>query len=235
MSLLCLVRHGQASVHAADYDCLSEHGEAQSRALGAHWAASSRRFDRVYVGPLRRHQQTHDAVAKIFQERDLAWPDPVPLAELDEHQGPEVIAHHRADLYRQAGLEDPGQDDVDQRETLRRYLRIYQLGTRQWIRAELETPSGLESWSTFRDRIRIGLEAIVARAIKGERVVAFTSGGATAAAVGLVLGLDDEKILELSWRVRNAALTEVLFSGDRLSLDSFNTTPHLTDDQLTFV
>ncbi|MCP4247678.1 MAG: histidine phosphatase family protein, partial [bacterium] len=61
---------------------------------------------------------------------------------------------------------------------------------------------------------------------------AFTSGGATAAAVGLALGLDDEKVLELSWRVRNGSLTELLFSGDRLTLDTFNATPHLREKRL---
>jgi hypothetical protein len=42
-------------------------------------------------------------------------------------------------------------------------------------------------------------------------------------------GLDEVTTLELSWLVRNTACSEFLFSGDRFSLWSFNTTPHLSD------
>ena len=42
--------------------------------------------------------------------------------------------------------------------------------------------------------------------------------------------------LELNWRIRNASLTTLLFSGPRLSLDGFNALPHLADrpDLVTF-
>ena len=231
MSELYLVRHGQASVHAADYDQLSAVGREQGRALGEHWADAAESFDRVYVGPLRRHRQTHDAVATAYRQRGLEWPDPWPMKELDEHHGPEVVAHHRSRLMREAGLVDP-QEDVGKTEILRRYLKIYQLGTRQWIRDDLETPPDLESWAAFRARVESGLDRMVDGGGKGQKIAAFTSGGATAAAVGTVLGIDDEKVLELSWRVRNGSVTEMLFSNRRLSLNTFNTTPHLREKRL---
>ena len=85
MSLLFLVRHAQASFHGDDYDQLSERGMEQSRRLGIHWAELSLSFDHVYVGPRRRHRQTLDAVAAVYRERGLNWPEPVELPELDEH------------------------------------------------------------------------------------------------------------------------------------------------------
>lgn len=232
MSTLCLVRHGQASAHAADYDQLSPLGEEQGRVLGEYWAETGQLFDRVYLGPLKRHRQTLDAVTAVYKHRGLDWPEPTPLPELDEHQGPEVIAHHRASLYREAELVDPDVEGVDRAEKIRRYLMIYQQGTRRWIRDDLETPPGLESWAAFRARIESGAAKIQAGTTRGQQTAAFTSGGATAAAVGLALGLDDETVLELSWRVRNAALTELLFSGGRMSLDSFNAVQHLREERL---
>ena len=40
MSVLLLVRHGQASWGSADYDVLSDRGHEQSRLLGRHWPGS---------------------------------------------------------------------------------------------------------------------------------------------------------------------------------------------------
>ena len=47
MSSLALVRHGQASLFADDYDILSPLGEAQARHLGDHWARRGEVFDEV--------------------------------------------------------------------------------------------------------------------------------------------------------------------------------------------
>jgi hypothetical protein len=60
----------------------------------------------------------------------------------------------------------------------------------------------------------------------------FTSGGFIGTAVHLALGASDRSALEVNWRIRNCSLTEFVFSGDRLSLDSFNIVPHLEDPAL---
>src|SRR4028118_1328530 len=87
MSTLILVRHGQASFGANDYDQLSALGMEQALALCRGLARRGLRFDRVYVGPLRRHEQTHGAVAEAYQALGLAWPEPSRVPELDEHHG----------------------------------------------------------------------------------------------------------------------------------------------------
>ena len=51
VSLLYLVRHGQASFFAEDYDRLSPLGELQARRLGEFFAARGVRFDAAYSGP----------------------------------------------------------------------------------------------------------------------------------------------------------------------------------------
>src|SRR4249920_1637328 len=83
MSLL-LVRHGQASAGAADYDCLSERGELQSRRLGRWLADSGHRFDAVLVGGMRRHRQTFEAIAQAYVERGMPLPTPQTDGDLDE-------------------------------------------------------------------------------------------------------------------------------------------------------
>ena len=74
MGTLYLVRHGQASFGADDYDQLSPLGLQQAQRLGAHWLAHGQRFDTVLMGTLRRHAQTLDGIAFNI-DREL-WPNP---------------------------------------------------------------------------------------------------------------------------------------------------------------
>ena len=64
MGNLYLVRHGQASFGAADYDNLSELGHRQSVRLGEYFAHKGLQFEAVMVGTLRRHAQTWAGIAK---------------------------------------------------------------------------------------------------------------------------------------------------------------------------
>ena len=50
--------------------------------------------------------------------------------------------------------------------------------------------------------------------------------------LGCMAIIQDEKMLELSWRVRNASLTDVVFTPERITLDTFNMVPHLTEPEL---
>ncbi len=62
MSILHLVRHGQASFGADDYDNLSPTGIQQSIELGKALAKQQSTFDYVIVGPHRRHMQTFEGI-----------------------------------------------------------------------------------------------------------------------------------------------------------------------------
>ena len=61
MGQLLLVRHGQASWDADDYDVLSETGWEQSRLLGQALAARGIMPDVVVHGGMRRHRETAEA------------------------------------------------------------------------------------------------------------------------------------------------------------------------------
>ena len=51
--------------------------------------------------------------------------------------------------------------------------------------------------------------------------------------VQLAVDAPASSAVQLNWRVKNASLTEIVFSSlQRLSLDSFNTLPHLDDATL---
>ena len=87
MGTLYLVRHGQASFGAADYDQLSELGQRQALQLGRYWAERGLRFDGVLMGSLRRHAQTWEGIRNGagFDQEPLIWPG------LNEYDGDAII------------------------------------------------------------------------------------------------------------------------------------------------
>lgn len=237
MSVLFLVRHGQATLDGDDYDQLSPLGEEQSATLGEYWADHDLRFDRILVGPRRRHHQTHAAVRSVFESRGLPWPEPEPLDALDEHQGPEILVHHREELEAELETAQPVRVEGEGDNPMRQYLRLFRHGSVRWALGDLDTPSGFEDWQTFRERVAAGVDHVVdTTADRGQRVAAFTSGGTISAAVGHVLGLDDDPVVRLGWRVRNASVSELHFSAAGVGLGSFNAVPHFREPRfVTYV
>lgn len=231
MSLLWMIRHGQAaSVVKGDYDRLSELGREQSRRLGEYWLGQGLTFDHIYVGPRERHRQTHDAVAAVFHEHGVPWPDPVMVPELDEYQA-EPLLRQGVPLLRER---DPQVAELvtritrDEDGAQRSFEVLLRRVTRSWVSGEFDLPE-VESWPAFRARLRRGVDQMTAVHGRGKRVVAFTSAGAVAAAVGIALGLTDSHTLELMWVINNAAVTEFLFTAGRFSLSRFNCLAHLSD------
>ena len=93
MSMMTLVRHGQASFLAADYDRLSTLGEEQSRLLGRYWGVQGYRFDAVYSGPRLRQQETAKWIGESMRQVGGVWPDPVMLPGLDEYDLRGFVEH----------------------------------------------------------------------------------------------------------------------------------------------
>lgn len=228
MGTLVLVRHAQASFFGRSYDELSPLGREQARALGAHWATHGVAFDRVYVGPRRRHRQTLDIVAGVYGERGLPWPAPLDLPDLDEHQGIAAVKHRlgRSDADNDA-LHPDEIGEAERERVVRQFFRQYVEVMRDWARGGFDV-DGVESWAAFRQRALRALDAVCGHE-PGARVAAFTSGGFVCASVGWLLGLDEDRVIDLSLVLRNTALTEVSFSARRRNLVTFNALPHLAD------
>ncbi|WP_238430248.1 histidine phosphatase family protein, partial [Frankia nepalensis] len=66
MSVIYLVRHGQASFGSADYDVLSELGYRQAALVGAELRARGVRVDLAVSGTLRRQRETARAALAAY-------------------------------------------------------------------------------------------------------------------------------------------------------------------------
>jgi broad specificity phosphatase PhoE len=233
MSRLVLVRHAQASFGSAEYDRLSTVGEEQARRLGTHWAGQGMVFDQVFVGPRRRHQHTAELVGEAVTQAGLPWPESVSLPELDEYAGLEVF---RAALPQ---LATAGLDAATLSKAVKfppatfpvELLKVFQDIMARWVRGELSVP-GVETWPEFRRRARRGLDKVLDDTEHDRRIAVFTSTGPVAAALDRAFGLDDERMIEASWQLRNTSVSEFLFSTPRFSMSTFNALPHLTTARL---
>jgi broad specificity phosphatase PhoE len=235
VSVALFVRHGKASAFssAADYDQLSPPGVEQSELLGA-WLADQRlQFGAAFVGPRKRHEQTYACVTRVMATRGLRVPQATVLPELDEHDGISLVFKMLPELA--AG--DPELAVIVQsmaragRPTAEHVLAAFKRITRRWVRGEVRHDQ-VEPWAAFRMRVAHGLEKI---ALLGadQAALVFTSAGAVAAATAETLGVhDEERVLDLSWSLYNASVTELDFTGERWNLRTFNATPHLRDKRL---
>lgn len=106
----------------------------------------------------------------------------------------------------------------------RAHFRLLRMALLRWMAGEIQ-PVGMPTWVAFSDGVRAALERAAQHA-QGQ-VLMVSSGGPISTAIGQVLGLQAPAVVELNLRLRNSALSEVVMSGQRLALLTFNGLPHL--------
>jgi broad specificity phosphatase PhoE len=211
MGTLYLVRHGQASFGAADYDNLSALGARQCERLGQWFASHRITFDAVLTGTLKRHAQSLAALETGLGARH----DALARAGLNEYDSEAVIrAVHPGPL---AAPATP--------EHARQHFRLLREGLAAWMAARVQ-PAGLPPHAEFLAGVVDALDHVRRQHADG-RVLIVSSGGPISHAVGHVLGLAGESVIELNLQLRNSAVCEFRVSPKRHTLISFNALPHL--------
>ena len=242
MGTLTLVRHGQASYGAADYDRLSELGVRQAEALGRRWAATGVRPQVLVSGPMKRQRDTVTTAWETARGLGHELPAPTIMDELAEYPAFELLARFLPALVRERpelrGLMDSGTALAARAEL---HDLAFWMVIDAWCKDELDT-GDIETFGGFVARVRRGLEQLIAaNPGRGRHVVAVTSGGPIGVACKLALGIEARSTLSLWRMVRNASVTQLLWRsqdfgwkpGD-LSLLGFNHVDHLGDDLVTF-
>lgn len=215
MGNLYLVRHGQASFGAADYDNLSDLGHKQSVRLGEYFASKGLTFDAVLTGTLKRHAQTWAGIAEgaKYNMTPLLWPG------LNEYDSDAVIK-----TIHPTPLEKP-----DSPEMYRSHFRLLRDALTQWMNGVV-SPHGMPSYADFVTGITSALDHV--RQNHEGNVLIVSSGGPISTAVGHLLGTTPETTIELNFRIRNSSVTEFAFTPKRHMLVTYNTLPHLDAKEL---
>jgi broad specificity phosphatase PhoE len=204
MPVIQLVRHGQASADAADYDILSPLGDRQARIAGKELARRGLRDPLVLSGTLNRQRDTAKALIEAAALTTTARIDP----RWNEYDHLDLVTRYPAPPTAE-GI----QDHLDHALTA-------------WI----EDAQG--GWDAFQGGAIEALNEIRHALGTGRDAVVVTSGGVIAAVCGALLDLSPSGVVALNRVTVNTGLT-TLVSGStgRISLLTFNDHAHLAADR----
>lgn len=222
MGEIYLVRHGQASFGADDYDQLSDRGHEQGRILGRWHAALGVTVDGVALGNMKRHRQTAEA-----------WATEVPNAPapttwtidpgFDEYDHREMLLRAHPEAADAAGLKRWLAASAPSRQV---FQEIFEAAMARWMSGRHDGDYR-ESWPQFLGRCTGALDTLVARAGASKRLMVFTSGGTISAICQSLLDLPPTRVAELNWSLVNGGVTKLFYRGSRLSLSTLNNYSHL--------
>jgi broad specificity phosphatase PhoE len=212
MGSVHLIRHGQASWGADDYDQLSPLGMEQATALGISWEASDWSPTLAVAGGMKRHAQTAIGTIDACGQGDGYDVDP----GWDEFDHLAIAMAH-----------DPTATTTDPKE----FQRVLNSALDAWISGVNDHE---ESYAAFVARVMASFEKVVADAGPGRTVAVFTSGGPIAMVVSHLLTGDDSLFQRINDVVINASVTTVIVGGSGPRLLTFNESTHLPRDMITF-
>ena len=101
---------------------------------------------------------------------------------------------------------------------------------RQWVARKIQF-SEIESWQQARQRCDGALARMVEDCPENGSLLAFSSGGFMAMALGGVMRLDDLAVYELSLEINNTAWTEIRTGRNGVRVRCFNWRPHLVEPE----
>ncbi len=210
MGVILLIRHGQASFGADDYDVLSDQGHAQARHTGTVLAARGIEPARVITGGLRRQRETAEGLLAGMGVSDL------PIAE-----------DPRWNEYDQFGLLGLGPPVEEWPEDLAARNRVFQAALDQalaaWVGGATGDGGG-ESHADFHGRATGALDEL--RAAPGTSLVV-SSGGVIALVAAHVMGIPPAHWPALNRTMVNASITKVITGSRGATLVSLNEHGHL--------
>jgi broad specificity phosphatase PhoE len=217
MTSVVLVRHGQASFGAADYDVLSETGRRQARVAGEALRGRIGNVRAVVTGAMRRQR---DTAAACLEAMGLspAWTEDAAWNEFDHEEVLRVFEPRWADhaqLHR----------DLEAAAFAGAFERAFHAAVARWTGGAHDAEYR-ETWPGFLARVD-GALARLPRAAGGT-VLVFTSGGPISAACRAPLGAADAAaVFAHAFRLANASVTTLRVGPAGLELEAFNDHAHL--------
>jgi broad specificity phosphatase PhoE len=224
MSMIYMIRHGQASFGKEDYDQLSPLGRRQARILAQHLLDTGFQPDAVYSGTMERQTATAEEVLAAYRSANRKVPELQVLSSFDEYDTAAIVKA----LFPGMVKDDPSLND----ELAKMYVskdsfkRVFEASMLRWVTGAFDTPQ-FESWEALKARVSGSLRLIMKTHGRGKSIAVFTSGGAIAASLAHVLGLSGERAIRLNWQLVNSSVSRFMYNEEKITLAGFNTIAHL--------
>lgn len=212
MGVLLLVRHGQASFGAVNYDQLSAIGERQGRLLGDAWAATGFAPTHVVSGSMSRQHGTASAISLGGGWRHDAVVD----AGWNEFDHLELVG--------------AGTDGAMPSDPLE-FQKALDLRMREWADGGIH---GAESFTSFQDRVEAAGERMMSTIRPGGSAVVVSSSGVISWLAARLLGGGVEQWIRLNRVSVNTGVTKIVCGRQGASLVSYNEHSHLQGSELTY-
>jgi len=224
MTQLLLIRHGQASFGAENYDQLSDLGVAQARAVGAYLSHANLLPTRILSGSLERQK---DTAAYAAEAAGISVPSSEHV-EFNEYDSSGVFTN-----FMPTGLETLPEirykltpEDYSLLRDRSIFKRLFFPVMHHWIDGSEAEHAPLESYVDFASRVMSGLD-LLNHDGTNDRVALFTSGGVISVLMTRLLGMSDRSSAEFNWRTANASISRWIRSERGWSLESFNHVGHV--------
>ena len=227
MSAVYLIRHGQASFGADDYDRLSERGELQARVLGGALAPLSTRIGAVASGDMLRHRQTAQACLQAMG-RAAEWQADAGWNEFD---------HVRLLVALRPAFADPQRIRAElmaQPDPRRTLQSLFEQAMGRWASGAHDADYA-ETWTQFRARCKTALSRLLDALPQGEDALVFTSGGPIAALAQDLLQIPDSDGFRLNWGLVNCGVTKLVRGRDGIRLSTLNGHAHFEGEHADMV
>lgn len=227
MGVLYLLRHGQASFGAADYDRLSPTGLRQSALLGRALQLRGVQPTAVFSGTMQRHRETADGALAAWAEAN-ANANAGPTART-EHPGINEFDHQAVIVAAEPRYADPLTMMADMAaggDPRRAFQHFFRAAVMRWV-GGAHAADYAEPWAAFKSRSLAAFDELAAHSAGKATVLAFTSGGFISAVCARLLGLPDEGAFTINWTLANTGITKVVVGRDGAHLVSLNEHAHL--------
>ncbi|WP_438865457.1 histidine phosphatase family protein [Neptunicella sp.] len=215
MTSIYLIRHGQASFGADEYDQLSPLGIKQAKRLGEGLQQRLASVDKVIHGGMQRHIQTMQHCMAEFVQLNIETTEDTQWREYN-HQ--EILLKHNPHF---ASSEQISTYLAEFAHPELAFQQEFDGAIRRWMSGEHDSDYS-ESWPQFVARIKLALANTLVAAQGKKRVLVFTSGGPISLVSQQLLGIAPKNMLRLNWTLNNGGVTKLFVSRNGLVLSSLN-------------
>jgi len=218
MATIFLIRHGQAQFGMEEYDALSPTGIEQAKILGKSFSERKIVPTKIISGAMKRHQQTMDY---CLEQMHIENAEKILNDDWNEFDHRDIIAKYEP---RYKDIEELKKDIFLDKSPKEKITEVLVGAVTRWT-------SGLhndynESWTSFCERVKNGLQKIENESAKDDVVFVFSSGGSISVILQKMLDLSVQKTFEMQLNIANCSITKLKTSSRGTQLLSFSDYAH---------